>query len=286
MQPAQVIEIQTPKNFVLNGLWFGTTKPKRVIILVHGLFSSAFSMQPLVSELVDDSTAVVTFNNRGHDTVADVKQRVGTERKYHRAGAAHEVFTDCVDDIDGALRFVRAQGIKNVYLAGHSTGCQKIVYYAHKTGARGVLGLILLAPLSDYAGDRKKPQLRKAIAVAKRMVKAGKAHELLPADMWWHYVDAQRFLSLYTPDSIEEVFCYAQPDKKPKIYTSVTKPMIAFFAGADEYSERPAEQLVEWFKHNTKSSRYASHVIKEVGHSFKGGEVQVVRYILNWMNQK
>jgi alpha-beta hydrolase superfamily lysophospholipase len=283
MTPAHVIEIATPQNFVLNGLWYGPKKPQFAIVLVHGMFSSAFSLGPLVEELVDDRTAVLTFNNRGQGTVNDVKQRVGMERKYHRAGTAHEVFTDAVDDIEGALRFARAQGAKKIYLAGHSTGCQKSIYYAFKKKDPKVAGIILLAPLSDYAGDRKKPQLRKAVALAKRMVKAGKGHELLPPDAWWHYVDAQRLLSLYTPDSIEEIFSYSQPDKKPKIYSSVTLPVLALFAGEDEYSERPAAKLVEWFTEHSRSKDFKAVVIPKVGHSFREGEPATASAIRKWI---
>jgi alpha-beta hydrolase superfamily lysophospholipase len=273
----------TPMKFVLNGLWFGSEKPKYAIVLVHGMFSSAFSLGRLVEELADDRTAVLTFNNRGHGTVNDVKQRVGMERKYHRAGTAHEIFTDCVDDIEGAVRFARAQGAKKIFLAGHSTGCQKSVYYTYKTSGKKTAGVILLAPLSDYAGDRKKPQLRKAVAVAKRMVKAGKSQELLPPGTWWHYADAQRFLSLYTPDSVEEIFSYSQPEKKPKIYSSVTIPMIALFAGDDEYSERPVAKLVEWFTKNSKAKRFQTAVIPKVGHSFREGEFAAASVIRRWI---
>jgi alpha-beta hydrolase superfamily lysophospholipase len=283
MRAAHVVDIKTPKNFILNGLWFGPQKPKKAIVLVHGMFSSAFSMGHVIDALIDNETAVLAFNNRGHDTVTDVKQIVGIDRKYHRAGTAHEVFTDCIDDIDGALRVVRATGVKDIYLMGHSTGCQKIVYWTSKKG-KGVKGLILLGALSDYAGDRKKPQLRTAVAQAKRMVKAGKGNELLPPGMWWHYADAQRLLSLYTPDSIEEIFSYSQTEKKPKIYQSVKLPLIALFAGADEYSERPADKLVEWFRKNSNSSRFHGEVVDNVGHSFKEGEFQVAKAVRQWIS--
>ncbi|MEK7155979.1 MAG: alpha/beta fold hydrolase [Patescibacteria group bacterium] len=283
MRPAHVIEITTPKNFVLNGLWFGSEKPKRAIILVHGLTGSAFSGSGIVDALADDDTAVITFNNRGHDIISNLKQRVGAETKYSLGGAAHEVFIDCLDDIEGAIRRVRQEGIKDVYLAGHSTGAQKIAYYTSKTGGKKIKGLILLGALSDYASERKKPKLRSAAALAKRMVKAGKSKELLPLSAWWQYLDAQRFLSLYTPDSVEEIFMYSQPDKKPKIYQSVKIPMIAFFAGEDEYADRPAEKIAEWFTKHSKSSRFATHIISGVGHSLKDVEEQTARLIRKWL---
>lgn len=282
MRPAHVIEILTPKNFVLNGLWFGPTKPKRAIILVHGLTGSAFSRLELAHQLTDDDTASLTFNNRGHNIISKLRQKVGTETKTTFGGTAHEVFADCIDDVDGAIRFVRQQGVKEIYLAGHSTGCQKIVYYASKANKKPK-GLVLLAPLSDYAGERKKPQLRRAVALAKKMVKAGKSKELLPLSAWWEYLDAQRFLSLYTSDSPEEIFSYSQPDKKPKTYQSIKLPVIAFFANEDEYSERPAAKLVEWFTENSRSNRFAAHIIPNVGHSFKGGEDRIAKAIQNWI---
>lgn len=283
MRFAHVIEIITPKKFVLNGLWFGSKKPKRAIIHVHGLFSNAFSMAGVVEKLVDTETAVITFNNRGHDAVSDVKQIVGKKRKYHRGGTAHEIFTDCVDDIQGVINFVKKQGVKEIFLAGHSTGCQKAVYWAAKTGGRGVKGIILYAPLSDYAGDKKKPKLKTATQYARMLMRKGKKHELLPSDIWSHYVDAQRFLSLYTPDSVEEIFSYAQKGRIPRIYQSVRIPMLALFAGDDEYSERPAQRLVEWFTKETRSSHFDAVIIPKVGHSFRGGEAVLARLVKNFI---
>ena len=283
MRPASVIEILTPKNFVLNGLWYGPQQPRRVIILLHGLTGSAFSSSSVVEALADDETAVVTFNNRGYAIISNLRQKIGNETKYSLGGAAHEVFTDCIDDIDGASRYARQQGVKEIYLAGHSTGAQKIVYYAYKKPTVKIRGLILLGPLSDYAGERKKPQLRKAVAAAKRMLKAGKSNDLLPRDVWWQYFDAQRMLSLYTPDGIEEIFSYSQPDKKPKIYQSIKLPVITLSAGEDEYSERPAVKLVEWFKKNSRSNHFAAHVIPNVGHSFSEREHEVARAIQKWI---
>ncbi len=125
MRPTNVIEITTPKNFILNGLWFGPTKPRTAIILVHGLTGSAFSRLPITDVLADEDTAVITFNNRGHDIVSKKRQIVGMETKTTFGGTAHEVFAECIDDIEGAIRRVRKEGVKEIYLAGHSTGCQK-----------------------------------------------------------------------------------------------------------------------------------------------------------------
>src|SRR5258708_1138155 len=129
MRLCHVIEIVTPKKVHLNGLWFGPKRPKRAVLWVHGLGSSTFSKLSIFDNLIDKSTAVLPFNNRGHDKVSSTS--TGRSKRI-RGGAAHEVFTECVDDIEGAINFAKKNGVKEIYLAGHSTGCQKSAYWAVK----------------------------------------------------------------------------------------------------------------------------------------------------------
>lgn len=280
----QVVEISTPKKYVLNGLWFGPKRPKRVIIWVHGMFSSAFSMRHVVSGLVTTDTAVLTFSNRGSETVTDVKQIMGNKRRYVRAGTAHEIFVDSTDDISGAIAHAKKSGATSVILAGHSTGCQKIVYYAYRSSAKGIAGLLLLGPLSDYTDAMKNPNTKAAVALARKKIMAGKPHELLPASTWWHYTDAQRFLSLYTPDSIEQsIFPYFDEKRVSKAFSSIKIPILSLFAGADEYADRPAGDIARWFRvHN---SMCVTATIPNTGHSFRGGENTVARLIRGWMKR-
>jgi alpha-beta hydrolase superfamily lysophospholipase len=285
MIPAWVIEMTTPKKYLLNGLWFGPQKPRTAIIWIHGLSSSAFSKLSIVEKLVDPQTAVVTFNNRGSSTatrIRKINRRKPDGIEYVRAGGAHEKFEECVDDIEGALRYAKRQGARDIYLVGHSTGAQKSVYYATRKGnARKVNGIILLAPLSDYGeAVRAEPHvLEKRVRAARALVKKRKPHAFVPGS----WPDAARFLSLYTPDSGEEIFTYAQPNNIPRTYRSLTTPLLVFFAGNDEYSGYRVQTLVEWFEKNARSN-IKTIVIPRVAHSFKGAERTLVRHIRQWIN--
>jgi alpha-beta hydrolase superfamily lysophospholipase len=278
-------DIITPKKFVLRGLWFGPKKPKRVVVWVHGLGSSAFTKIAIIEQLVDRETAVLAFNNRGFDRVADIKRIVGKRSKWITVGAAHEKYTDCVDDIQGAINFVKKQGIRNIFLAGHSTGCQKSMYWASKQG-RGIRGIILLAPVSDYAGalaNHGKAKLARVTKVARALVRTGKPHELLPKSLWGEELnDAQRFLSLYTPDSVEEIFSYVQSKKNPRILKSVRIPTFVIWAEHDEFADRPAKEAIAWFEKNIQA-RHKTCIIPGVSHSFKGGEKTVAKAMRDFM---
>lgn len=285
MRQCYAIEIITPKKVLLRGLWFGPKKAKRAYVWVHGLGSSVFSMQSLATRLVDGKTAVLMFNNRGHDKVSRIAH-VGERltRKTHLGGAAHEVFSESVEDIQGAVNFAKRQGVKKIFLAGHSTGCQKSIYWASRTRGRGVQGIILLAPVSDWAAEMKRSGARKvarAMKAARALLKSGKKHELLPAGLWHEVLDAQRFLSLYTPDSIEEIFPYAQRKKNPRVLKSVRRPILVLWAEKDEFSDRPAEKAVAWFEKHLQKGKTV--IIPRTGHLFRGAEKQVAGTIRRWM---
>jgi pimeloyl-ACP methyl ester carboxylesterase len=284
MRAAHVVEIITPKKFLLNGLWFGSKRPKRVLIWIHGLASSAFSKQGIIEHLVDKETAILSFNNRGHDNVARVSNI--ESGKNIQAGAAYERFEDCVDDIDGAITFAKKMKAKEIYLVGHSTGCQKAVYWAHKKGNR-VKGVVLLAPISDYAGMLAKyglPKLRIMQALAKAMLKSGRSHEFVQSKFWTDGPNSpRRFLSLYTPDSVEQsIFSYFDPKKPAHILRKVQTPILAILAQKDEYGDRPAKEIVDWIEENTRTD-LLSLIVKNATHGFSGHEKQVGKAIKLWI---
>src|SRR4029077_16607634 len=104
-------------------------------------------------------------------------------------------------------------------------GCQKAVYWAAKNrGGKSVKGIVLFGPLSDYAialEQDRGGKLARSVTYARKLVHSGRSHELIPAKLGpWFVCDAQRFLSLYTPNSAEELFTYAQPKKIPRALRS------------------------------------------------------------------
>ncbi len=284
MRPCHAVEIDTPKKVRLNGLWFGPKRPKRAILWVHGLGSSTFSKLDIVDDLIDADTSVLTFNNRGHSKVASISI---AKKDYSRGGAAHEVFTECVDDIQGAINFAKKAGAKEIYLTGHSTGCQKSAYWAAKKKDTTVKGIVLLAPVSDYAGALHidgKPKIARAMASAKRLIKAGKPHELLAEKDWqWSQLaDAQRFVSLYSGESEEEIFTYWDPKRYPKTFHAIKVPLLVILAEKDEYADRPAVAMQDWFAQHIKPGDEIA-IVKNAPHGFQGAEKRVAKGIKKWI---
>lgn len=284
----QPVRFSTPKKFQLDGLWFFVPKSKQAIIFIHGLGGTMF-WPSLVYKLADSRTSVLTFSNRGHDKISSLR-RVDKKGKTTKilAGSTHEVFTDCVDDIQGAVDFCKKQGFKKIILVGHSTGCQKSIYYLSKAkNQKQVAKVVLLCPISDYADaiTFNKKKIKKVEVMARKLMKAGKGHQLLPPDIWSQLHDAQRFLSLFTPDSKEEIFCYATPSRRPVALQKVAVPLLLIFGEKDEYLDRPLSKIIEWFETRLSDQDIAIKVIKGANHGFAKREKLVINNIRSWLEK-
>ncbi len=284
-----VIKIETPKKFLLNGLFFGSEKAENVFIYLHGLGGTLFGQVELAKKIVDKNNSVLVFNNRGNGVISKVYQFDKKNKKYksHKVGMAHEVFTDCVDDIEGVIQYVKMLGNKNIFLMGHSTGCQKSVYYLAKNQKSAVKGVLLLAPMSDFADtfaftDRKI--YNKAVSFANKLIEKGKPHELLPEKIWPYTIDAQRFISLFTADSVEEIFSYAS-NKNPKLLKSVKLPKLVVLAENDEYKDREILEISDWFSGNLEGNNAEISIVKNAPHNFQGNIDEVSMIIKSWIKK-
>lgn len=288
--PCRVVKFETPEDhYLLNGLLYGGDSARRGFIFIHGLTGEAFSHNDILSPLASEDTAVLYFSNRGYNLVADIKRLDHDTDKGYRhdtIGTAHEIFIDCIDDINGAINFLGQRGVEQFYLVGHSTGCQKITYYLSQPGTDPrIKGGVLICPMSDYAYAAKTENpaiLKRATAAAEHLVASGQPHQLLSPAVWPELLDAQRFLSLYAADSPEEIFTYAQPHKAPTTLQAVKTPLLIELAGADEYADRPASDLVTWFEQATRQQTATVQVMEGSLHNLAGHEATLARNIARW----
>ena len=286
---AESIKIITPKKIILNGFIFGPKRTKIIYIFLHGLSGNLFSRIELADKLSTSGAAALVFNNRGHGLInkfRKINPRRPNDFQVEVMGEVHEVFEDCIDDIDGAINTALEKGYKKIVLVGHSTGCNKISYYLSKKSPDAVLGGILLAPMSDYADARNNftaEVLHKATVEAEKLVSLGKPHELFSLELWPDLIDAQRFLSLYTPESKEEIFSYALQSKKPVVLKKISKPLLVALAEEDEFADRPMREILNWFKETLVGKAAEIIMIKKSIHSFKGHESKLRKIILDWV---
>ena len=148
-------------------------------------------------------------------------------------------------------------------------------------------GIILLAPVSDHAAAIKfdrAGQLARLTKLARKLVAEGRKHQLMPSMLSDGSLnDAQRFLSLNTPNSIETTFPYEQKGKRPRVLQAAKKPILVVWAAEDEYADRPAGEVADWFDKNIKR-QHKVVIVSGAKHSFRGAERLVAEEIKAFIN--
>jgi len=282
----ELVKFLTPKKLELFGFYIGKKNPETIYIFIHGLGSSVFRKAELYQKLAGKNSAVFAFNNRGKEIISRFSQ-VKEKGKYKSKtiGSAHEKFTDSLDDIGGAVQWVKKLKPKKIILVGHSTGCQKSIYYLSKKADKKVKAVVLLSPISDLAGVlnfSSKYQFEKAHKFAKKQVQNKKGDDLLPLSIWPIYINAQRFLSLYSQNSLEEIFCYSQESKRARILRKVEVPIYVLLGSDDKYLDRSPQQIIDWFLKQVNIKKFKAEIILKAGHSFKDYEKNVSKRIKNY----
>ena len=131
---------------MLDGIEFRPETARAAVVHVHGSLGN-FYHQPFLRvfarEWVKRGIALICYNLRSHDGIAEGYDKDG-DMEY--VGGSITQFVTCVEDIDAMLE--RANRIsENVYLQGHSMGCDRVVFYKNQKRIR--CPIILLSPCNS-----------------------------------------------------------------------------------------------------------------------------------------
>ncbi|MCA9397646.1 alpha/beta fold hydrolase [candidate division WWE3 bacterium] len=291
--PFEVVQLKTDDKLFIHALYANPERSKGCFVFIHGLVSDVFSSlgRDLADSLYAAGYSTLLLNTRGAGLVRsfdreDKRKASGT--RYETIGTAYEVFTESEYDIQAAVDFLKKQKEKNIYLLGHSTGCQKSIHYLSQWGKQKyVKAAILLGPLSDHAVIKRDlgNDYDLTLAYVKKMVKDGSRNELVPKHLFDEFmISSQRLLSLIDPKSKEEVFTYAS-GRKPKALQSIKTPLLVVLAGEDEYNERPVLALVEWFEEQIAAKKSRVEWVDGADHSFTSKREGLSDLINKWVEQ-
>lgn len=249
----------------LDGFWVRGRRPRSTLaVFVHGMHSNFYRStfkKALMLEAPRAGLDLLLFNNRGAELDTN------TER-----------FTDCVEDLDAALRWARGRGYRRVVLIGHSTGCQKITWYQLRRRHPAVRGLVLAALGDDLAITRRElgRRYRSWLARARRLAARGRGGQPLPAVC--KRFTARRFLSVADPDALEAgLFNFGGPLRR---FARLRLPVLAVFPAREQYAVLPVAEMARRLRRARPDC--AVSVVPRADHSFRGAEVRAARLILAW----
>ena len=290
MKQFYLTEIITKDKLVHQGMFFRPKKPtKKAILYVHGLTDNFYgdlsALEALSGRCEKEGWGLASFNTRGHDIVASVKKLDPQNPKGQTSvslGSSYENFADCVYDIDAAITFLKKQGFLQVILAGISTGANKVCYYTGTQKDPRIAGVIMLSPISDVSIESKSKHYKENVKQMKTLIKQRKGESLL-SGISYLPLTPNRYLSLFDPGGIEDVFDYYSKQPKLTVFSSIKLPLCVVLAGADEYADRPVLDILTVLQKHHRSSNFQGFIIPNAFHSFNGQEQKVADTIFRWI---
>ena len=244
-------------------------KNAALLIFVHGMGSNFYRSalkKAFLEAAPEQGMGILSFNNRGAER--------GTE---------DERFSACLQDLDAAAEFARRRGYRRIVVAGHSTGCQKIVYWQARRRNPAVAGLVLLAPADDHAVLKRDlgKRFEKKVAWAREQVSAGRPDASVTG--LYERFNARRFLSVADPRSPEaNLFRY---EGSLMQFRRVRCPLLAVFGENEEFAAIPPADMLAILRRKTRSIDYDEWLVPATGHSFKGCEAELALSVCAWIRE-
>lgn len=269
-------EFETPDNFRLEG-FLHNAKSKTALIHLHGMNGFFWSNIGLNIFDVCKKLEIGGFiiNTRGKGIVTKLKSTISKDKDVI-FGTSFEIFEDCIHDINGAINFLKNKGYENFILSGHSTGCQKIIYYALNETVSNIQGLICLAPGDDLNLMRNEENFKKEFKYAKENYDS---KVIFSSELGGSF-SAKRFYDLVKDDSTEGNLFNYKSDldylKKIKI------PILTIFGKDEEYALIPPQEMLNKISKNYMNNKSYTALISG-NHGFTDGEEELKAEIEKWI---
>jgi pimeloyl-ACP methyl ester carboxylesterase len=280
----------------LSGLLFEPAKrTRRALMFLHGTGgASIFDSRRtnlLAPEILARGIAWFPFNNRGSHVVRRLRKRTRSVA----GGMAHELIRDCVHDIEGAVRELRRRGYRELYLAGHSTGANKVAVYASRKPRNPIRRYILLGGgddtglLYEHLGARR---FRSAIETASAKIRGGDGDRFVPGSLSPLPMTWRAFYDQANPDGDYNVFPFLEVlrnvrlSRKPRFrhVRAIRKPALFLYGDRDEYCYGNVGACVRVLADAVgRRPNLEIAVVKDADHGFTGREGVLGSVIADWL---
>ncbi|MCX6760738.1 MAG: alpha/beta hydrolase [Candidatus Nealsonbacteria bacterium] len=278
-----VEKIKTRDGLVLDGLFFNLRNRNRAILFIHGFPGNFRSNQKIIEAFIGVGFAVLALNTRGHDILNITHKEKGG---YRVLGSAMERFEDCVLDISAGVGFLKKKGFKEILLAGISSGADKVGYYLSQNGDRAIIAAIFISPGSNILIGRKELGKDFQGLLEESIEMTRKGFGLLPilGNRLEFPISYQRFSSLYSENSSENVFPFHNKKTDFKILAKIKIPILILMGDKDKYFfSKNIKTIANLLKRNIKNKPSRVEVVRGANHSFENKEKELAEKVKNWI---
>ncbi len=296
MKP-ELIDLQTSDGLTLPGLLYSAPRSKKAAIFLHGngstsIFYNKDELDAMAAGLAKRSVSFLAFNNRGAHMIKSLHVKKNGKDVRKLFGTAHEKIKECVQDIDGAITFLKGKGFEEFYLIGASTGANKICVYDHYKPNNSVSKYILLAGGDDtgsYFEALGPKKFAKVLTEAKNKARGKESNDIIKDLIPQFLFSYKGFYDIANPNGDYNTFPFYEALYKKKLSTkplfrffkNLRKPTLVMYGELDQYTYGKLDKIIELLKSQRPDFTY--HIIKGADHGFHDHDQELAKIIVDWI---
>ena len=273
------LNVPTKRGTVLSGVLFSEKPSDTVVIAITGIHGNFYS-NPFYYNIGDTLNSggidfIYAQTNDAFGKIRTVNVKTGQEEII---GSWNEDFLLTDEDIEGYLNYAESAGYAHIYLAGHSLGANKVVYYLSRHHDRRVEKFILLSPanltyMMSGVTEREK-------RIVKDWVERGDGQKLLPFYFmgWVTCVADTAYQWLFTPTLNN---AHTEPDGDFSEAETITHTGALVVGTYDSFTDGdPSAFLKNLNDHMPTAKENQMIFIEKTGHTYQQKEQELADALL------
>lgn len=278
-----IIKAVTKRGLELRGAIYNNEQKDTVLILMTGICSNVFQ-----NDLLDSTGKLLSKNGvsviigHAHDSFSCFAYTDCSIGKQRHTGVFNDDFNMVYEDVETWVLKAKDMGFKNIILAGHSLGSNKIIHYLGNTPDDFINYFIVSCPVDIMHWWKVMPNIDTCFSMAKKWVDDGRGDDILPFLFGgFSPMTANTVLGFYNAENLKNCPVLSKKGETQSLYN--IKPNGTFLIGSKDSvtGKRPKafmEQLNKWTKHPERNQVIE---VKNASHIFYGMHDIYAETILN-----
>jgi alpha/beta superfamily hydrolase len=266
--------------------WLSKDNNETAVIHIHGMSGNGYEnyfLDNLREIYAKNGISFFSIDTRGRGIISSFWQgnkidSWGEGTKL--GGSCFEIFSESVDDIQGAIEYLKTQGKSKFILQGHSLGGSKIVNYLVTQDNSDIIGAVLLAPTDMVGWAKTDPRHEEYLKKSEELIARGESEELVSAQCWLDKtpLSAQTYPTLCKAGTAVDI--YGERAGGALLGKLKISTMIAY--GDNDIGILKIDGTMDkWMERVNKigNKNIQISVIEGAAHSFKGCEVELSKNV-------
>lgn len=201
-------------------------------------------------------------------------------------GSCFEIFSESVDDIQGAIDYLKAQGKSKFILQGHSLGGSKVVNYLVTKNNPEIIGVVLLAPTDMVGWANTDPSHQDNLKKSEELISRSEGEELVSPQCWLDKtpLSAQAYPTLSKAGTAVDIYGERAGGA---LLGKIQIPTLIAYGDSDIGILKIDGNIEKWIErvNNIKNQNTKISVINGAAHSFKGYEAELSKNVESFVKE-